>query len=296
MTPKRLIVALILWAIMPAAFLSAAYQTDSSTIKTDTVVLYDGGLGTTPDQQGFTYLAFGTLASQQFANGATILDTTADGSEQAGYFIRETQKLDRALGYKVRFTIQVEEENHANPHRAGFSMIILSDDLLGLELAFWENEIWAQEGGSGSDLFTHAEGVNFDTTAEWVAYELSILDEAYTLSANDVPILTGSLRDYRAFEGFPDVYETPGLFFLGDDTSSAAAKLIVSYAALEIQSEAAPSASPQPTVTVTPTVLPPPTSTTTPTATPQPTVTATPRPANKLYIWLPCLKGVDANE
>jgi hypothetical protein len=272
MTLKRLIVALFIWAVLPAAILSAAFQPDYPNITTDTVVLYDGSLGTTPDQQGFIFLAFGSSSSQQYANGATVLNTTADSSEQAGYFNSETKKLDRALGYKVRFTIQLEEEEHANPNRAGFSVIILSDDLLGLELAFWEDEVWVQEGGSGLDLFTHAEGVNFDTTAGLVDYELIILDDAYTLSASGTPILNGLLRDYSAFDDFPDVYETPGLFFMGDDTSTAAAKSIISYAALEIQSEAAP------------------------TATPQPTATTTPRPADKLHIWLPCLKGVDANE
>ena len=269
---------------MPAAVLWAAFQTDSPNMTADTVILYDGSLGTTPDQQGFSFLAFGTSSSQQYTNGATVLDTTADSSEQAGYFNRETQKLDRTLGYKVHFTIQLEEEDHANPDRAGFSVIVLSDDLLGLELAFWKDEIWVQEGGSGADLFTHGEGVNFDTTAGLVAYELSVIDGAYMLSANGAPILTGLLRDYTAFDDFPDVYETPGLFFMGDDTSTAAAKSIISYGALEIQSEAAPTATPQPTAI------------TTPTATPQPTVTATPRPADTLYVWLPCLKGVDANE
>jgi hypothetical protein len=231
--------------------------------------LYDGGLGTTPDQQGFTFLVVGTSANQQYANETTLLDTTADSSEQAGYFNRETQSLDRQLGYKLRFTIRVDEEEHLSPHRAGFSVIVLSDDLLGLELAFWENEIWVQEGGTDPDLFTHAEGVPFNTTAGLVTYELSILDEAYTLSADGVPVLSGPLRDYTAFNGFPDVYETPGLLFLGDNTSRGAAKTAVSYVALEVKSETEP----------------------TPTATPQPTATTPPSPEDNYHLWLPCLTG-----
>jgi hypothetical protein len=269
MTWKHIAVALVLWAILPAVFLSAAYQSGGSDTHTVTVVLYDGTLGTTPDQQGFSFLSPGTSATQQYANGATVLDSTADITAQAGYFNLETYSLDRLLGFKAQMNIQILEEEHANPDRAGFSIIVLSDDLLGLELAFWENEIWAQEGGSTPDLFTHAEGVTFDTTADLVSYELAVLDDGYTLSADGVPILTGPLRDYTAFEGFPDVYETPGLFFLGDDTSSGMAKSAISYAALGIQTEA------------------------TPTATAQPTATITPPPEGSYRSWLPCLKGVD---
>jgi hypothetical protein len=45
----------------------------------------------------------------------------------------------------------------------------------------------------------------------------------YVLRANGTTILTGPIRDYTAFAGFPDVYETPNFLFLGDDTSSASA-------------------------------------------------------------------------
>ena len=278
MTRRRFIFALFLWAVLPAALLSAAYQTGlPGNPLAETVVLYDGRLGTTPDQQGFTILVVGTSANQQYVDGATVLDTSADSSEQAGYFNRETQSLDRELGYKVQFTIRVDKEEHLSLDRAGFSVLVLSNDLLGLELAFWEGEIWAQEGGLEPDLFTHAEGVPFDTTAGQVAYELSILDEAYTLSADGVTLLNGPLRDYTAFEGFPDVYETPGLLFLGDNTTRGAAKTAVSYVALEISSEPTPT----PPATATPT--------------PQPAATATPAPGDKLYVWLPCLKGVADN-
>lgn len=271
MTRQHLILASLLWVILPAAFLSAAVQTDTALddIVTEATVLYDAGLGTTPDEQGFDFLVVGVSASQQYANGLTVLDTTGDSGEQAGYFISEAQALDRVLGYKVHFTIQIDEEEHLSPHRAGFSVIVLSDDLLGLELAFWQDEIWVQEGGSGTDLFTHAEGVPFDTTAALITYELAVLNDTYILLAGDTTLLSGQLRDYTAFDGFPDVYETPGLLFLGDNTSRGAAKTAVSYVALETKSEAIP----------------------TPTA----TATSTPQPADKLYIWLPCLKGVDEN-
>jgi hypothetical protein len=114
---------------------------------------------------------------------------------------------------------------------------------------------------------------------------LSVLDDAYTLSVGGETILSGSLRDYTAFDGFPDVYETPGLLFLGDNTSRGAAKMAVSYVALETKSKATP------TPPATPTSTPQPV----PTETPQPVPTETPQPADKIYVWLPCLKGVDEN-
>jgi hypothetical protein len=42
-------------------------------------------------------------------------------------------------------------------------------------------------------------------------------------------VLSGSLRDYTAFSGPVDPYETPNLIFIGDDTSSASARIRLSY-------------------------------------------------------------------
>lgn len=309
MTRRSSSFAWYLCLILPAALLLAAFQSDN--IVTETTVLYDGGLESAPDLQGFSFLAFGPTASQFYASGVTVLDTTGDIGEQAGYFSREELKLDRQLGYNVQFTIQVGEEEHRGSHRAGYSVIILSDDLLGLELGFWENEIWVQEGGTGADLFTHAEGVPFDTTAGLITYELAVLNEAYTLSADGTTLLSGALRDYTAFDGFPDVYESPGLLFLGDNTRRGAAKTAVSYAAIEanllatatptvtqtLQPSATPTMASTPTLAATstpePTETAAPTATNTATATPVPTATATPRPADRLYMWMSCLKGVD---
>ena len=296
--------ALYLWAVLPLALLLSAFQSDN--IITEMTVLYDGRSGGTPDQQGFSFLAFGPAASQLYASDVTVLDTTGDIGEQAGYFSRDDLTLDRRLGYTLQFAIQVGEEEHLGQHRAGFSIIILSDDLLGLEMGFWENEIWTEEGGTGDSLFTHAEGVPFDTTADLTTYELTILNDTYTLAAGGATLLSGPLRDYTAFDGFPDVYETPGLLFLGDNTRRGAAKTAVSYVALETTflDAATPTATLTPEPSATPTLKPPPTATHTPTlepsatasptATPLPKPTVPPRPADKLYLWMSCLKGVDS--
>jgi len=72
-------------------------------------------------------------------------------------------------------------------------------------------------------LFTHAEDAPFTTTTGLISYTLAIHGGTYALSANGAPILNGNLRDYTAFAGPP--YNIPNFIFLGDDTSSAKAKI-----------------------------------------------------------------------
>src|SRR5262245_11424520 len=202
----------------------------------DPIVLYDGALGGTPNTQGFTFQAFPpTGATQTFADGVTTLTTTQ--SVSAGYFEIVTSKVDlnRTTGYTVTFAAQVAAESHSNNNRAGFSIIAISSDKKGIELGFWTNEIWAQADGivpPGSGIFTHAEGAAFDTTAALTTFQLYLKGDTYTLSVGGTPILTGSVRDYSAFTGPVDPYETPNFLFLGDDTTSAGATLKLSYVAV----------------------------------------------------------------
>lgn len=205
------------------------------------MALYDGALDTLPDNQGFTFLSFPSVAPT-LASGATMLNTSGAKSIYAGYFSKPTPQLvlDRAIGYTVSFTVQVELEDHSGSDknndgtedRAGFSLIVLSSDKRGIELGFWKDRIWAQEGGSGSTLFTQAEGAPFDMQSARRPYALAVQGDTYTLSSNGAPILSGHLRDYTAATGFPDPYETPNLIFLGDDTSSAGAKIHLAYVAV----------------------------------------------------------------
>jgi hypothetical protein len=83
--------------------------------------------------------------------------------------------------------------------------------------------VWAQEGGSDA-LFTQAEGARYNTAA-LARYELAIHGDTYELRAEGVPLLGGPVRDYSAFAGTPNPYTTPNFLFLGDDTSSAAARV-----------------------------------------------------------------------
>lgn len=197
-------------------------------------VLYDGSLDTgTPDTQGLAY--FGLGATQTFANGATTLTTSPQKDSQAGYTARaQLPILDRTVGYVVRFSVQVVGEDHAGSDkngdmiadRAGFSVIVLSSDQVGIELGFWPDQIWAQEDGAAqpppntNTLFTHAEGGTFDTTSALIAYELRIQGDSYTLSSPGTVVVSGQLRNYSAF-GAP--YTNPNFLFLGDNTTSASA-------------------------------------------------------------------------
>ena len=180
-------------------------------------VLYDPAVGTLPSAQGWSFLALPGPATPLLVDGTTRLGTTIANAVHAGYSRLAPAPLDRTKGFTLRFTLQVEAEAHANTNRAGVSLILLAADKRGLELAFWTNRIWVQ---ADLPLFTQAEGAAFDTTAA-VAYELQFAGDAYSFRAGGVTVLTGPLRDYSAFSGFPDVYETPNFLFLGDDTGSA---------------------------------------------------------------------------
>jgi uncharacterized repeat protein (TIGR01451 family) len=187
-------------------------------------VLYDGSLGGSPDTQGFIYFdgSFGQAVVSVDSVGTT-LSTTYSSTIQAGYSGSQTPTLDRNGGYTLRFSLRVISETHNNNDRAGFSVIAISSDKhYAIELDFWTDRVWAQEGGPvGGGLFTHAEEAIFNTTVGLIPYELTILGQEYSLVANNTEILTGSLRDYTAFTGFPDVYETPNFIFMGDNSQSA---------------------------------------------------------------------------
>lgn len=203
-------------------------------------VLYDSGLGSLPSSQGWAYLTnpfFGASATRSFSGGAAVLDTRPATSDSAGYFAQngthpKLPVLDRATGFTLDFSLQVQAENHNVSNRAGLSVLVVTQDLRALELAFWQNEVWAYADGATGGLFAHGEGAAFDTAAGVADYALNILGNGYTLSANGSPILTGLMRDYTAFSGTLNPYQTPNLIFIGDDTSSAASFSRLTYLAV----------------------------------------------------------------
>lgn len=238
-----------------------------SQVNSKTLVLYDAASGAIPAAGllSFTDFPFGTVAPI-YENQATVLDTTASGNETyAGWVstaesIPEFPLLDRIAGFQVNFSIQVENESHANNQRSGFNVIILGNDARGIELAFWTNEIWAQNDNVTGGLFTHGEGAIFDTSS-FTNYQITFSADTYTLSANGTPILNGPLRDYSSFEGFPDPYQTPNFLFLGDNTTSAQARIRLGHMSVRgtEATPCAPTSTSIPTVspTASPTLIPP---------------------------------------
>ena len=211
-------------------------------------VLYDPALGTIPSQQGWlSFLDNSTV--EQFDGHYISLDTTADRTDQSGYFSEDPPfgiighpqfpVLDRNAGFTIRFELQVISESHnlrdhngdGRLDRAGFSVIAISDDLLGVELGFFEDRLWvyAAAGESPNSQFTQAEGVTFDTTADFVTYDLSVFGDHYTLYADHRRFLSGPLRNYNptGLSSLVDPYDNPSFVFLGDDTTSAESHTIL---------------------------------------------------------------------
>jgi hypothetical protein len=255
MQPKRfwVITAVLLTVLFG---LTSLLQTASATPQAITL-LYDSALGSTLSGQNFNYAAvnlnnpnpFNVQASQSYSAPVTVLNTANQLDDYAGYSVDQAAMpaLDRSKGYQLRFDLRLISENHTGDNdRAGFSIILLSEDLHGIEIAFWENEIWVQEG-NGSDLFTRAEGVLFNNSTALTAYELTVISNTYLLATDNVPMLSGSLRRYTDWVPptlpppigmLPDPYEQPNQLFLGDDTSSAGAAVWLGD--VVVQTEIAP--------------------------------------------------------
>ncbi|NJR40937.1 MAG: hypothetical protein HC781_21480, partial [Leptolyngbyaceae cyanobacterium CSU_1_4] len=221
-----------------------ATTSDSNATLLGATSFYSANLGTPPTSQtwlGYTAVtipvagmptpAAGTETIN--ANGA-LVNTTADEDIYAGYSNYNTSgtlinaaspTLNATTGYSVSFDLQVLADANTNPNRAGFSLLVVSQDSTqAIELAFQRlspttGNIFAQ-----NTAFNAAESTAFNTSQK-TDYRVEVLGSAYTLFANNTAILTGTLRDYTAFTppaNFPfDPYEKPSLIFLGDDTTSA---------------------------------------------------------------------------
>jgi hypothetical protein len=259
---------LILGGALFSPYLEGASAAPSASEKT--LVLYDAATGSLPGtpQMSFTDFPPGA-ALPAYSDGTAVLDTTTAGRDTyAGWISRGTTMpgfpiLDRSAGFHADFTLQVEHESHGKNDRSGFSLLILGEDARGIELAFWENSIWAQSDGNTGGLFNHGEGVLFPTTNGLIDYRLTVSGDTYTLTAGTESILSGPVRDYSDFEGFPDPYETPNFLFMGDDTTSAQARVRLGFVS----------------VTGTEPVTPTGTSTSTSTSSPPPTVSPTTLPS-----------------
>ncbi len=199
----------------------------------DLVVLYDDTQGNLPATQPWLFyaddaiLSGGTVSQTANASGVNLVTDNAVSAGYSNYIpLINTLKnpsfplLDRSTGFRLSFELQITSETHVSNDRAGFSVILLANDMQGIEIGFWENEIWAQ---NDDPLFSHGEGVAFDTTLGETSYDLTIVGNQYFLSAGGSLLLSSSLRDYTAFGGPP--YTLGNYLFLGDNTGSAGANI-----------------------------------------------------------------------
>jgi hypothetical protein len=158
----------------------------------------------------------------------TQLNTMGDISAHSGFFGNQANALYPTLdrsgdGYTYRVDALIDAEDHSGangPDRAGFSLIAISNDLKGIELGFWGNEVWAQDYPSPYP-FHHGEGGAWNTAGPSLTrYDVAVKGDNYTVYANGNAILGGALRDYSP-QLFP--YNVANFTFLGDDTTSARA-------------------------------------------------------------------------
>ena len=248
------LVAGALFALQLPLVYAEASQTNAAPIIGRPLVWYNGALGTLPADQGLRYetadigvITFPpepSTAVQYFDGNGVRVDTTDDINDAAGFSDENLRAvIDRNSGFGIRFAAQVYTETRSGADRngdnvddrAGLSVIAISDDgQHGIEAGFWTDEVWVQEGGSGTspDFQTHAEGVAIDVTALTV-YELSALGNAYQLTVGDTAVLSGNLRDYTAFPdppfNLPNPYKTANFIFFGDNTASAQADFKLTY-------------------------------------------------------------------
>jgi len=221
-------------------------------------VLYDASLGTLPTAQSWKYAADPNdgPVTQNVAGGVLTLDSLANRADRAGYSSRlplfdptphpGVPTLDRTIGYTISFDVRIASEGH-NPNRdvngdgvadrAGFSVIALSSDNVGVEIGFWEDEVWAQadDASDPMELFSHAEGAPIDTTAQIQRYHLTVQGSTYELRRGGALLLSGPVRDYTNASGLAGlIYNTPSYIFLGDNTGSAEAEVEMTVISISV--------------------------------------------------------------
>lgn len=223
--------------------------------KAGTYLLYEAAQGTTPDQQGWLYLIdpLDTAARVAWRDQTTILDTSTTPADKAGFFTEDPLTgpilrhpgmpvLDRQTGFSVSFALRIDREEHHRDDRAGFSMLVICNDLLAIEFGFWKGRVWAQ-ADDGTPLFqdSRAETARFSPSVGLVPFTLEVLGDTYRLLSGDDVVLEGKLRNYSGFGGFP--YNTPNFIFAGDNTTSAGAVTRLGDIRVELTRDAAAVAS-----------------------------------------------------
>jgi hypothetical protein len=214
--------------------------------------LYDGTLQeATPDSYTPTWLAFGGLPTNQAydsANDATRLNTTSFASIMGGYANHSSAgqlvnagfpELNRQLGYKIAFSLRMVSEGHSSPARAGYSIIVVSSDAASgvassVEIGFQSGRVFSQSDDFGPTVAD--ENASFNPVgSEFINYELAVHGSSYELTADSNVILTGALHDHFDHNiNWPvSPYQIPNFLFLGDDTTSASAEILLRSVKME---------------------------------------------------------------
>ncbi|MFN9631551.1 MAG: hypothetical protein ACK59A_15190 [Cyanobacteriota bacterium] len=202
--------------------------------------LYTATTATLPHQQGWLSFGSGLTGTQTLSSGGTTLTSTALMADMAGYSnhtVAAAQPvnsafpaLDRQTGVSLDFRVRLINENHQDSTRAGFSVTLLDQSAtpLGIELGFWTNSIFSQNGGS-TPFQTPLERVDGLNTTTATDYSLRLIDQTYFLLANNRLVLSGAVQDYSQWHKNPllpyNPYTTPNFLFLGDNTSRASASV-----------------------------------------------------------------------
>lgn len=219
-------------------------------------VLYNGGSGnpsTTPNQEGWQTIS--TDLNTNFftaGSGVTNFDSRYRTSLVAGWATHGAitgnqihplaPVLDAAAGFTVRFQLAVDEELHLAARdfngdgvvdRAGFSMVVIASDGMGISLNFWQDRLWVSgDDTEGGVIFAQCEGVPQSPMlmATLREYALTIYRGAYRLSVDGQPVLDGRRRDYRSFTGFTlpsgnvlNIFNKPNMIAPGDGSLEASA-------------------------------------------------------------------------
>lgn len=190
------------------------------------------GGGATPDNEnGETLVLTANEGYAGFLNydiDLNILSLTADLVAVNEAF----PTLDGDTGFVLSFDLAItEEQSEAN--RAGFSLIAITESLVGVEIGF-------VEAGENTDYVfvqtaTFQEGTTSTVPLEisdTLTYELTVQDGSYSLTADGTTLVSGTLIDYdfdpaNSDPALPDSvnpYETENFLFLGDNTDQGYAE------------------------------------------------------------------------
>jgi hypothetical protein len=234
-----------------------------------TTVLYDGTSGVTPNlfnapNSYLNFISRGGGSSQSAGGGVTTLNTNTSELTYAGYSnynntpaafttIVNSQfpTLDRTTGYTLSFTVKVNSQTNNGTNgdfRAGFSAIVLGNDNEGIEIGFRNPN--TKDGSNNPDVFSQ-NNASFNSIGEQNTaigtilsslntYDLTVLENTYTLKNGGTTLLTGALRNYTAAVGVSNSYTNPNFIFFGDGTTSAGASVDIARIAVTTNATSVP--------------------------------------------------------